>query len=256
MKPYLLIFHLLLSSILLASDNSHSLFYSQSSAGTGFFSLNPAGKSKLNKATFGVLAENRFGLKELNTGVVSAVFSSRIGSLGVAVSNYGDELYGQNIFGANYSRSLSPSFDLGIEANYLSTHFEQESISHFFVVFGMQAQLSHSWRWGVYIANLNRAYFEEEALPIVFSSGVAYGVSDKVQLFADILKETNFPLEAKVGIEYFPVPSLSVSAEVKSYSQKSSFSIGYQLASFFIEMSNTFHGNLGSSPRFSIIYEL
>ncbi len=88
MKPFLLTLLLFVcSNVINASDNFHTLFYAQSSTASGVLSLNPAGKSFAEKLAFGLVVENRFGLKELSTGFASVIYPSKIGNIGLTLSS-------------------------------------------------------------------------------------------------------------------------------------------------------------------------
>ena len=81
-------------------------------------------------------------------------------------------------------------------------------------------------------------------------------MSDKVHLFVDASKETDYALEGNFGIEYFPIKNLSVSGQLTSYSHKSSFAVAYRWKSLHIELCNTLHNTLNNSSCISLTYSL
>ena len=86
---------------------------------------NQAGLAEITQLSVGVSTKNSFGIKELSTH--TAVFALPVsgGVFGLNVSYTGFELYNETKIGLAFGKSLSKSFNVGIQVDYLGIYVDE-----------------------------------------------------------------------------------------------------------------------------------
>ena len=71
----------------------------------------------------GIAVDQRFGIQELSTAALSAVFKTQKGSIGIGIARYGGELFNQHRLelGLGTTRGI---LSFGLKAGWFQTHIE------------------------------------------------------------------------------------------------------------------------------------
>ena len=88
---------------------------------------NQAGLAFLENTAVGVFAENRFGLKELNSGAITfALPTSQAGSLGINLYTFNQStIFNRQKLGLAYAIKFSSHFAAGLQLNLIRTFIEE-----------------------------------------------------------------------------------------------------------------------------------
>lgn len=222
---------------------------------------NQAGLAFVEQISFGLAAENRFGLQELSLGGGVVALPSKVGVFGMSLTHFGDELFSESQVGFAYARTFGKSVSAGVQLNYRNTHLGNQygNKNTLLLEGGLQAKLNKEITFGVHIANPNRSSLSEdydERYPTTFRMGMQYEVSDKVLLVAEGEKTTQQELAAKIGLEYQVLEQLYLRTGISTNPMQNSFGIGVCWSQFKLDLSTWRHGTLGYIPQLSITYEI
>ena len=250
----------------LAGNDKHTVGGRQAAMGntsvtfTDVFSVfyNQAGLAGINTVTAGIYAENRFLLKDLNFFGAAVAIPTKGGTFGLGATYFGNNLYNDRLINLAYGRKLFNTLSIGIELDYAAISVADYGTANAFTFgVGVQYAIIPQLIAGAQVHNPLRwqfTDFEEDHLPTVISSGIAYLPSKKVTICAEAEKNLDKPLMLKAGFEYNIVEKLSLRAGVTTEPVVSSFGIGLNLGALRIDLSNSFHPVLGYSPHFGLIY--
>jgi hypothetical protein len=222
--------------------------------------MNPAGIAGLQQMEVGAYVERRFVLQSLNYGTIGFAmpFSKGRHFAGFDVSAYGFGAYNESKLGLTYATTLFDKISLGAKLNYNRFGIQDYgNKSALFVNAGLNCILSKHVSIGFRIFNASRSELlrdQDEKIPTTIDAGLAYQVSDKVLIVADIEKQVNFPLSFRGGVEY--IPSKHFRARVGASTQPVTISagLGVNVKNLNIDFSNTLHQYLGYTPSLSLGY--
>ncbi len=174
--------------------------------GTGLFPVNPALGARLNQWYAQVYYSRLFSLKELQTAglVVGGALNNHY--WGLHVSSFGYSLYRENLLQLNYARQ----WDRGRLAAGASVQVYYVNIARYGsrVAVGMNLgifyQASSSVSFGGVVMNVNepRLSGTTEQLPYVFAVGVSVHPVKQGEIVAAISKESDYPVEYRIGFQY------------------------------------------------------
>ncbi|MEL7339865.1 MAG: hypothetical protein AAGM67_05205, partial [Bacteroidota bacterium] len=214
--------------------------------GQNYWSLfhNPAGIAGMRSTQVGAFFEQRFFLSELTYGGAAAVVPfGGTQALGLSLSSFGFEAYRENQLTATYAIEFFDKFRLGT-----TVHYAQIAIADYgsrgtaFVDVGLQYQLNSRVSLGVSAYNVNRARLSlqsgEEFIPTQLTAGLAFQVSDKVLLVADVQKDIDHPTSFRGGLEYQILPVLAIRTGVST--EPLTYNIGFGLAYKKLELDLAF----------------
>ena len=83
---------------------------------------NQAGLANINKFVFGIGSKKQFLLNELNNHTIACAIPIYGGVIGINLNYFGFELYNETKIGLAFGKKLSPSFNIGIQLDYLGTY--------------------------------------------------------------------------------------------------------------------------------------
>jgi hypothetical protein len=172
----------------------------------------------------------------------------------------GSEAYSDLQFGLGYGLKLNKQVALGVSANYLGIQQIAQYGSSFALAMdvGIYAELSDRFSIGANAFNVNRARYSalfEQEIPSVLSAGLKYKSSDKVSVMAQVEKELNQKILARVGIEYRIREHLIMRTGVESGAPSFSFGFGYGIKNFQLDFASRFHQTLGLYPQIGLRYQ-
>ena len=166
---------------------------------------NVGGLGKVKTTSVAVAYEAKPGLVGANRMAAAFSIPTRIGTGGVGVVRFGDDLYNEQIVSSGFSNTIGNT-SLGLKINYIQYRaigFETRSAVSF--NFGGITELSSKVSIGAYITNINQprlSTVNTEKVPAQLVVGVSFKPTESVLIATEIDKDlTNDPV-IKAGLEY------------------------------------------------------
>lgn len=215
--------------------------------------VNPAALAALPQSSAGAYAERRFMLQELNLFNGAVGLNTGSGNFGVHASYFGFAQQNQSQLSLSYGRRITKSVDIGASFHYLQ--LSQSGIygnaNALTGSVGMLFHLANRVHIGVNAYNPIRAEWskdEQERIPSRYSMGAGIDVSDKLFTGVEIIKEENQPVDVQAAIHYAFLPQFFVRGGVATQTSNYFAAVGFQLPAFRIDISGSYHQQLGWSP--------
>lgn len=219
---------------------------------------NQAGLTALEQTSFIAFGENRFFLADVNQFSVGCGISTASGNFGIALQYFGFEAYNEQKIGLAYARKLFDKLSVGVQLDYLGLRIpDYGNRSNITAEIGLQTQLNPSLCIGIHaFTPFTIAWTDDDFVPTILALGAAWQPSEKVTMTAEIEKDINFPVNAKLGLDYRIVEVLSLRIGVNTYPVQNSFGVGLNLNKLKIDIASVYHQVLGVTTGFSVIYAL
>ena len=248
------------SQVLLAD---HSLVYTKINT---YSSLNKDASSLwANQASLGSLkiisvafyGERRFMLKDLSAYGLAITLPTSSGNFGVTLKYFGTGGFNESRLGLAYGRSLG-KLDVGAQFDYCQFKVEgYGAASTVSLESGILLHMTDQLQAGVHMFNPTQSRFGktvEEKLPMVYSFGLGYDVSDKVFVGAEVEKSGDQPLGVNAGVQYAFEKKLFARAGVASGISSFYFGAGFLWSGLRIDVTASLHPTLGTTPAMLIVY--
>jgi hypothetical protein len=136
---------------------------------------------------------------------MAAIFTSplKIGSIGVGVFKFGDQIYSEQIVTAGYGNQFGIA-SLGLKFNFIQYRAEGFGIKRVLSVStGGVATITPQLSIGAYIQNINQPKLTNgERVPVRLAAGLAFQPTEQVTLITEVEKELAFDPTLKAGVEY------------------------------------------------------
>lgn len=219
---------------------------------------NQAALAQIKSGGFGVYAERRFNLQDLNqyTAVVSIPTSS--GTFAVQGDYFGSSAMNENQLGLAYARTITKQIDAGVKFNYhtlqvagygsaTSVNFEAGTLFH----------LTRQLHAGFHIYNPFGSKFNKNAnekLPAIFKTGLGYEASEKVFISTEIIKEEDQPVNVVAGLQYNLHEKVFLRTGVSTQNNSSFAGIGIMLSRVRLDITTSYHQQLGFTPGLLLLY--
>lgn len=267
MKKLLCLYHLLATFF---SASSQSL----PTAGSAFFAANGAYSENCKDAfsfhvntaslagaagwSAGLYAENKFGLKELENYVVTAIYGIEgVGGIGMVLSYSGSEEFNESQLGLAYAKNLG-RINLGVRFNYTSLRIAGYGGSGAFTYeLGSTWKISERFFTGIQITNPQGGKFgksDTEKWPAVYALGAGYACSDQLLITASIIKEENMPVSLRAGIRYRVAKTVYAALGMNSAASSPFIMLGWQWKEIRVLVSGSYHPQLGASTGITILF--
>lgn len=221
---------------------------------------NPAAIAGVSGMEAGASVERRFLLNKLNFGTVGFVMPFQDKHYaGISMSGFGFSSYTESNVGLTYATTLAGRLSLGAQVNYTRTSIDFYGATGAVVVnAGVNALIAEGLSLGFRVYNANQANIRREAadekIPTLLDLGLAYNVSDKVLLVADVQKQVNFPTSFRGGVEYAFLKNFKARLGATTQPTTLNAGVGFSAKSLDIDFSNSFHETLGYTPSLSLNY--
>lgn len=269
-RPFLtLVIYLIGFSTLIAQENhptgarslalSHA-YVSISDSWSTFH--NQAGLAELNRISTSIFYESKFQIEELSLSAVSLVLPIQSGTFGISFSQFGKGNFKENKFGLAYAKKLSEKLQVGIQLDYFSKRFPENSNRFGFATF--EAGLIYSPDKKLFlgahifnpISNGIKTSFGKQKSPFIFRLGGHIQFSKMVMAIFETQKNMDYPVLIKSGIEFSPVNNLALRFGVSGRPINYTFGLAYKFRNISTDFGFSYHGNLGFTPAVSIQFEL
>jgi hypothetical protein len=221
---------------------------------------NQAAMAFLPKLTLGFYADNRFGIADLGAQAFALALPTRSATLALSYQHFGMPNYSDQKIGIAVAKQFGEKIAFGIQLDYFAnTLITQKSRAVSFEA-AMLAKLTEKTQLGIQIYNPIQTQNAEPTnnfqRPTTFRVGVAHQLNKKVCLAAEAEKDLQYAApNAKVGIEYQPVPMLYIRGGISTNPQLNSLGIGFKFKGFVVDVATSLHPVLRASSHASLIYQ-
>lgn len=232
-------------------------------AQSNYFSISStiAGIAAVRQSAVMTSYDSYYGFEGLNTFALSAVLPIR-GDLtgGIAIQRFGDKLYNDLSISVGLAHQIE-WMKIGVKANYAQVAVDAPSLSitqkAFVMEIGGIARLSSKLAFGVHFYNLTQSRFNgksKERLPTVLKAGFCYTPTKSLEINIDAVKDTEYSIGIRAGLEYQPVEHFFLRTGFSSGPTTSHFGAGLEAKRFKIDYAMHTHLSLGWSHHLGIAY--
>jgi hypothetical protein len=267
-KIYLFYFFLL--AIHVANAQSLRRPVSASYIGLGAYSVhhldvfsissNQAALAQIKNPSAGFYGEKRFLLAETNLYSAIIAVPTKQGNFAFQADYFGYKNYNESQLGVAYARSVGKKLDLGIKFNYYSFRipgFESPSTVNFEI--GVICHFTERLNAGIHFYNpvggrLSKT--ENDKLSSIYSFGMGYEASDNFLISAEIVKQEGLPVNVNAGVQYNFAKQFFARFGIASQNGSPYGGAGVSLKNFRLDVSASYHPQLGLSPGLMLIMNL
>lgn len=223
------------------------------------FTNNQAALGQLKSASAGVYGERRFLLNETSLYSAAIAMPSSLGNFGVNVKYLGYKNFNESQFGLAYGRSLGKKVDIGIQFNYygyrVPTYTSASTVTG---EIGALVHLTDKLNAGVHVYNPIGGKFSktDEKLTSAYKVGLGYDASDKFFISTELVKEENLPVNLNAGMQYRFAKQFFARAGIASANSVSFAGFGLAWNNLRLDVSASYHPQLGVSPGLLLIMNL
>ena len=218
---------------------------------------NPAGISLIPWREIGVYySPSPFGMSELANAYGAFINPFSFGSIGIGLMSYGFDLYSEKSISVVYSRMLVEKFYAGISSefnfvkiqNYGNSSAAQINLGALYVI-------DRDLRIGFYASNILRASYPgtNDQLPVNLSVGLSYDPVKNATIHVAAVKDLDFPISFKAGIEYTVIRYLDLRVGTATEPAAFSGGIGINYSYFQFNYAVLNHPDLGITHQAGII---
>ena len=221
---------------------------------------NQAGLAFIKDFQAGIFYENRFLVDNLGMKAFAAAMPIKNGVFGVEVNAMGlGKLYSENKFGISYAKTFGPKFAASVQLNYLNTFIGDNYGTTATVCgeFGLIAIPVKNLVIGFHLFNPTRSKLSgnlDERLPTIMRLGALYNFSKQVFLTVEAEKDVDFNPTIRGGIEYRPTPNFYLRVGAAANPSLMAFGFGIINKKLRLDISTSFHSQLGFSPAIGLQY--
>ena len=218
---------------------------------------NIAGLSHVRKTTAAFSYDALPSLISANRMATVLAIPLTIGTAGIGIFRFGDDLYSEQIISTGYSSKIGLA-SLGLKINYIQ--YAAEGFGTTGVVsasFGGIAQLTPKLSVGAHITNLNQpriSALENEHIPTLLNVGISFAPSDKIFLTTEIEKDLDYKATWKTGVEYKAQKKMYFRTGFNAYPAAGYFGFGFKLKKIIIDYAFRYQPSIGGGHQASIGY--
>jgi hypothetical protein len=181
----------------------------------------------------------------------------KIGTAGIAIYRFGDDLYNEQILTAGFANTMGLA-SLGIKVNYFQYHIESFGNTQAFTVsLGGIAELTPGFTVGAHIVNINQPQLSEqnkERMPTLLILGMGFKPSEKLYLSTEIEKDLDYTLCWKSGVEYKVHKKFTARTGFNLNPQTGFAGLGFKPKKFQLDYAFRYHMNMGAIHQASVVY--
>jgi hypothetical protein len=235
--------------------------YSSSNVDIYATRTNAASLAQLQQSAVAVYGERRFMLEDLNYYSGSIGIPTKSGTFALHGSYFGFDLSNQTQLSLAYGRKINNKIDIGAAFHY--NHLGQAGIygsaSAVTGSVGILLHLTDKIHAGINAYNPIRVAYkkdeaQEERLASQYSFGFGYDASEKLYLSAELVKEEGQNINVNAGFQYQFVKQFFIRAGIATQTTNYFFGLGFRLKDFRMDLSSSYHPQLGWSPGLLLMY--
>jgi hypothetical protein len=236
------------SSNVAMSDNAMSIFG------------NPAGSAQIDWSEISAYyAPSYFGMKELATASAAGLVPFSFGVISGGFSTYGFELFRETTISLSYSRLLLNKIFLGLALSYKSLKIARYgNAGSLLLNFGGIFYILPQLRFGFAVKNFTRSTYKnyENQIPSIISAGVSINPVDEITVNASIVKDLEYPVSARFGLEYGIFRYLDLRFGYRTEPNSYTGGVGIKYKNFELDYALFTHEDLPLSHQLSVIIAL
>lgn len=195
------------------------------------------------------------GIAEITDMAAAATVQTNVGTIGVGIHRYGFNLFHENRFLLAYKNS-EDRFHYGATVSYIHIFQGEDygSADAFGLDLGLAAEITESLWMGARATNVNQPAYgsSDEDLPRELAAGFSYKPASSAQITAEIVKDINFPLSFRTGMEFEIFTSFFTRAGISTKPSTYSFGFGYGSERWAVNFALQQHNPLGMSPALDL----
>jgi hypothetical protein len=218
---------------------------------------NIAGIAEISNFAVDGSYSRRFGLEDLSQTSVSIVKTLRIGSIGLALSNFGFTAYNEQKIGLAYARKLGKSVNIGGQFDLLRLNQQNlGSATIYTFEIGAQYRVYKQVLVGTHIFSPGTVRWSDETdIGSRYTTGVQYMPSDKIALVFEVSKIVYKPTEIKVAATYKVSPAVTINMGANPLTQIYGLGLSFDWNDrYHLSAATSSHQRLGYTPAFSLQY--
>lgn len=256
-----IVLHAQLNNIVISQKLSmHSAVSNNIVDATSLLSNQAAGLA-IEGLNYGVIAEKKYLLSELNQLIFFA--SKNYGKNAVTIiqdySGFSESYCMQTSFG--FTKYISDNTSLGLRFNYLLRHikgnFNSKSIGG---EISLKQKLTKDLQTGLILINPQSIFSKKNSQlsgnEYCYKWGLLYDVSKQFYVFLDFIKTEREQLGIIGGCKYNFIKGVDAMYSFSVQEMSNRFSIGFNLNRMKIKLMSSFHPQLGYSPSLMLLSNL
>ena len=223
-------------------------------------SQNQASLAQIKDPALGVYGEKRFLMEETNMFSSIVAIPTKEGNFAFQADYFGYKNFNESQLGVAYARNVGSKLDIGIKFNYYSFRipgYENPSTLNFEM--GAIVHVSEKINVGLHFYNpvggkLSKT--ENDKLPSVYSFGLGYEPSENFLIAAEMVKEQGLPVSVNAAVQYQFAKSFFARFGIATENETPFAGAGVAFNNFRLEVSASYHPQLGLSPGVMLIMNL
>ena len=222
---------------------------------------NIAGIASQKDIGIGFSYQNKFMLKELGYKNAGVLYPFKIGVITVTASQFGYNLYNENIIGLGLARNFGNKLRIGLKLDYLffkiAEDYDNKSTATFEL--GIQYQINESLCLGAYVfnpINVKLKSINKDKIPIIMRLGFSYFVNKDFMISSEIEENFEYDFSYRFGLEYEIYKNIFIRSGIQLKPELFTFGIGYSYNWCVIDICAQMNQTLGTSLDCSFIFKI
>ncbi len=215
--------------------------------------------STLKNFHAGIYGENRFMLAETSLYTAVTTIPTASGGFALQADYSGYKDYSESQTGIAYALALSEDIGIGAKFNYYHLHIPSYlSASAINFEIGSVIHISRQVCTGVSVYNPLSSPLGKHAgekIASVYKAGIGYEMSSSFFTQLEVIKEKDRDVNVHAGFQYKPLEQLFARAGIFTGTSSGYFGVGYLYRQLRIDISVSFHQQLGISPGLLLLYQ-
>ena len=222
---------------------------------------NPAGFASIKDINIGFAYQNKFMLKELGYKNAGLLLPLNTGVIAVSFSQFGYNIYNENIIGLGFARNFSDKLKIGLKLDYLLFNFSGKYEDRFVPTFelGMQYNINKSLCLGAYVFNpvgVKIKSLNKDKIPIIMRLGLSYYINEEFLVTSEIEENFEYDFSYRFGLEYELYEKLFIRSGFQLNPELFTFGLGYHYERFIFDICAQMNQILGASLNCSFIFKI
>lgn len=219
---------------------------------------NPAGNAAAVRRGFVFYAQEAYRLQALRLTGVHSVVPLAWATVTGGLSAFGFEDYQEVYASAGVARGFALGTTrkvyAGARLRYYHTHISSYGSARALgLSMGLLVAALPTLHLGAQLINLNApSLTRDSSLPQVLALGVAYQAHTSAQILLDLVKDIDFPLSVRSGLEVYPVPRLALRVGVATEPTRFAAGAGLRVGRLRADLAADRHLDLGWTPSIAL----
>ena len=220
---------------------------------------NVGGLGKTNQASTNFACEIRPALTGANRLAASILTPIKIGTIGVGLFRFGDDIYSEHLVSIGFGSSIGNT-SLGAKVNYIQYRAESFGTNTAISIdFGGVTEITAQLSVGAYISNLTQSKLigtDGERLPTKLVTGLGFRPSEKIFIATEIEKDLDYQTTWRSGLEYAIYKKVFFRTGFNMNPNAAYFGLGAQKRNLKVDYAIKFNQLTGAAHQASAIYLL